>query len=84
MVYVEAKAFDLTVDEWGSFLRFVEKRRGLARVVLLGKGSVAWLKNMVESLVGKLDVSEFINSCREGDKAFIIQRGANRSSRFLE
>ena len=34
--------------------------------------------------MGKLDVSKLINSCREGDKAFIVHRGTNRSGRFLE
>jgi hypothetical protein len=46
--YVEPKAFELSMDKGGSFLQLVERRRGLACVVLLGKWSVAWLKNTVE------------------------------------
>lgn len=38
--YVELKAFEVSMDEGGSFLR-LERRQGLARVVLLGKWSVA-------------------------------------------
>lgn len=52
--------------------------------MLLGKRSAALLKNMVESLVCKPEVLEFINSCREGNKAFIVQIGANRSGRYLK
>jgi hypothetical protein len=35
--YVEAKAFELSVDEGGAFLWLVKRSRKLARVVLLDK-----------------------------------------------
>lgn len=35
--YIEAKAFELLVDEGGSFLWLAERRQGLAHVLLLGK-----------------------------------------------
>jgi hypothetical protein len=46
---VEAIAFELLVDEGGSFLRLVERSRWLVHVVLLGKWSAFSLKNTVES-----------------------------------
>jgi hypothetical protein len=81
--YVEARAFELSVDEGGSFLQLVERRRGLARVVVLRKWSIVWLKNSLESLLNRPVVSEFIDTCREGNTAFIAQRGVNNSGRFL-
>jgi hypothetical protein len=76
--YVEA--FEL----FSQSFRLIEKRRGLASAVVLGKWSVIWLKNMVELSVGKPDITEFINSCREEHKAFIAHRVANRAGHFLE
>jgi hypothetical protein len=38
--YVELKAFEVSMEEGGSFL-WLQRRQGLARVVLLGKWSVA-------------------------------------------
>lgn len=52
--------------------------------MLLGKINVVLLKNKMETLVWKLEVMKFIKSSREGNKAFIVQRGSNRSSRYLE
>lgn len=52
--------------------------------MLLGKINVVFLKNKMETLVCKLEVTKFIKSSREGNKAFIVQRGSNSSSRHLE
>lgn len=51
--------------------------------MLLGKLSVAWLKKLSDTLVCRPKL-EFIQSSREGNKAFIAQRGSNNFNRFLE
>lgn len=74
--YVEAKAFELSEPGGGFVLHLVERRHGFSRVALLGKLCVVWLKSTVEALVRNPKVTEFIKSFREGNKAFIIQKGS--------
>lgn len=47
--YVEAKAFELLVEKGLSILRFMERSRGVPRVVYTGKVIVAWLSAIVEA-----------------------------------
>lgn len=81
--YVEAKAFELSVAKGCSVLRLLERSLGFFRVAFLGKLCGAWLKSTVE-LVRNPKAMEFIKSFREEFKAFIIQRGSNRSCWYLE
>lgn len=68
----------------GSVLQLVERRHGLSRVMLVGKYSVAWLKKAVEKMVRLEEDFAFIKSSREGNRAFIAQKGSNKASRFME
>jgi hypothetical protein len=79
--FVESKAFELSVPERGFFMRLVERRHGLARVMVVGKYSVAWLKKAVEKMVSLAVDSAFTDSLREGHRAFFAQKGSNRASR---
>jgi hypothetical protein len=47
---VESKAFELQCLKEGSFLWLVERRHGLARVMVVGKYSVTWLQKAVEKM----------------------------------
>lgn len=63
----------------------VEGRHGLCRVVMFGIFSVAWLKKLVEKLVRLPEETEFVDSPREGNRAFIAQKvDSNRAYRFLD
>lgn len=43
-----------------------------------------WLKSTLKVLVCSPEAKDFIQSFREGSKAFIVQRGSNRSNQYFE
>lgn len=49
--FVESKIFELSVPVGGSFFRLVERRKGLSRVMTVGRYSVVWLKKVMEKMV---------------------------------
>lgn len=51
LLYFEAKAFELSVEEGRFVLRIVERSRGFSRAVFMGKISVARLWATVETRV---------------------------------
>jgi hypothetical protein len=65
--YIESKAFVLSVPEGGSILQLAKRRHGLSRVML------------VEKVVRLAEDSDFINSSREGNRAFIAHKGSNKA-----
>lgn len=46
---VETKIFELSVPEGGSGLRLVERSRGVARTMYVGKVNVVWLSSVWRS-----------------------------------
>jgi hypothetical protein len=52
--------------------------------MLVDKFSVEWLKKSMEKIVRLREESDFIDSSREGNKAFIAQKASNRAGRFVE
>jgi hypothetical protein len=72
--FVEAKSFVFSVVEGKSELRVEERRKGFSGVVCLGSQCIAWLVSKVEEVLRNPGVEEFVNSFREGSKAFIVRR----------
>jgi hypothetical protein len=82
--FVESKVFEFSVPAGGSILRLVERRKGISRVMMVGKYCVEWLKKVVEKMVFMVEDRAFTESSRDGNRAFFAQRGVNRAGCFLE
>lgn len=67
--YVESKFFEFLVPAGGSILRLVERRRGISKVMMMGKYSVEWLEKVVEKLVHMGEDRAFTESSRDGNMA---------------
>lgn len=62
----------------------VERRHGLSHVLIVGKFSIAWLKISIKKLVHLPEDTEFVDSSREGNRAFIAQKGFDKAGRYLK
>lgn len=81
--FVESRVFELSVPAGGSVLRLLREAWAFSSYAV-GKYSVAWLKKVVEKLVHLVEDFAFVDFSREGNRAFIAQKGSNRACRFLE
>jgi hypothetical protein len=75
--FVEAKTYVLSPKEGCLVLSFAERSRVVSRAVHLGKASVAWLSETVESFICGGGLREFVKSWRVGSTAYIAQRCSN-------
>jgi hypothetical protein len=81
--FVESKVFEFLVPAWGSIFRLVERRKGISRVMMVGKYSVEWLKKVVEKMVFMVEDRAFSESSRDGNMAF-AQKGVNLRKALIE
>jgi hypothetical protein len=70
---MEAKMFELSVEEGFSELRIVERSKGVSWAIHLGKVSVAWLLKTMKALLLGGGLKKFVKSQR-GNIAFIAQK----------
>jgi hypothetical protein len=82
--YIEPNEFELSVPDGGSVLRLVERRLRISCMMLVDKFSIVGLKKSMEKIVCSPEESDFLDSSKEGNKAFIAQKSSNRAGRFVE
>lgn len=65
-------------------VRLEERRKGFTGIVILGIICISWLVEMLESALPNPKAQNFVKSFREGQQVWIVRRGSNRASHFLE
>jgi hypothetical protein len=75
---VEAKSFEIALEEGVLVLRVFERSRGIVHFVSVGRVSVNWLLATMEDLLLAEVLKEFLRSSKVGLKAFIAQRCPNK------
>jgi hypothetical protein len=81
---VEAKSFRLSAKTGCPNLRLEERRKGFVGYIFASTQCSEWLVETVESAVLAQAKEEIAKTFREGDKAMMVHRGANKAGRFLE
>ena len=83
--FVEAKSFEFSVEEGGSFflLRIYERGRNSLRSVFMGKECAKRMLSIMEKFILSELHDHFARTVREGETVFIIQSGSNAHGYYL-
>lgn len=82
-LFVEAKVFDISLEEGLTVLHITKRSRAISRAVFLRKVNMEWLSATMEVLIQGEGQREFVKSLRVGSRVFITHTGSKSHGRFL-
>ena len=84
-LFIESKAFELTIDHGGGahIVRLYERGKDTLRSIFMGMKSAKTLLEALEELVSMKHTVNIVCTIKEGETVFIAERYNNAKGRFV-